>query len=232
MSAGRRLQQASLRITRGAMILAFLEVGVSLVWLLANEPSRAQIASWLVATPDAVWRAGRVWTLLTSPLLETSFLSLLLQMTVLLSLVPTLESFWGAARLLRFAAATSLAGTVGGTLFGHLIGSEFAIAGLDPFIYAAIVAFGTIYKTRPVQFFAVLPMTGRQLMYGFLGFAALFVVLQGLWVQGAAFVSAIAVAALLLSHRFNPTTLWKRWRLKRLRRHLKVVRDEPGKWLN
>lgn len=214
------------------MIVAFLEVGLSMVWLLCDAASRVRVATWLVASPSSVWGEHKLWTLATSPLLETSFLSLLLQGLVLLTLMPTLERFWGTPRFLRFAVATSLAATVAGTLFGVLIDQDFPISGLDPLVYASIVAFGTIYKTKPVQFFAVLPMTGRQLMYGFLGFGALFVVLQGLWVQGVAFAAAIAMAALLLSHRFSPSILWKRWRLKRLRSHLKVVRDEPGKWLN
>ncbi len=224
--------QQSLRITRGAMIIAFLEVGLSLVWLLADKSSRLVLERWLVATPESVWSLGKVWTLATSALLETALLSLVLQLLVLWSLVPTLERFWGTPRLLRFAAATSIAGTVAGTLCGLALGREFPITGLDPFIYGSIVAFGIIYKTQQVQFFGVLPLTGRQLMYGFLGFAFLFVVLQGLWEQGAAFAGAIAVAALLLSKRASPAILWKRWRLQRMRRHLKVVRDEPEKWLN
>lgn len=232
MPAGGRIQQASQRLTRGAMILMGLELGLSLVWLLADTSSRSLLEQWLVATPITVWEQGKVWTLVTSSLLEISLLSLVLQMMVLWSLVPTLERFWGTPRLLRFAAAVSIAGTVAGTLCGLLTGRAFPIAGLDPFIYGAIVAFGIIYKTQPVQFFGVLPMTGRQLMYGFLAFAFLFVTLQGLWEQMAAFAGAIGVAALLLSKRFNPGILWKKWRLKRMRRHLKVVRDEPEKWLN
>lgn len=227
-----RLQQATQRITRGAMIIAFVSVGVSLVWLLADKESRGLIAEWMVATPSSVWREGKVWSLATSPLLETGLLSLVLQLMVLWGLVPTLERFWGTPRLLRFAVATALAGTVVGTACGLLTGREYPIAGLDPFIYAAIVAFGTIYRAQPVQFFGVLPMTGRQLMIGFLAFASLFVLLQGLWEQGAAFAGAIGMAAILLSKRANPGLLWKKWRLARMRRHLKVVRDEPEKWLN
>jgi membrane associated rhomboid family serine protease len=227
-----RLQQATQRITRGAMIIAFLELGVSLVWLLADRESRGLIAEWLVATPETVWRQGKVWSLATSSLLETGLLSLVLQLMVLWGLVPVLERFWGTPRLLRFALATSLAGTLAGTACGLLTGRDYPIAGLDPFIYASIVAFGTIYRSQPVQFFGVLPMTGRQLMIGFLGFASLFVLLQGLWEQGAAFAGAIGVAVLLLSKRANPGLIWKKWRLARMRRHLKVVRDEPEKWLN
>jgi membrane associated rhomboid family serine protease len=232
MSAGRRLQQATQRITRGAMIIVFLEIGLSLVWMLANLDSRQLLTHWLIATPQSVWRDGKIWTLVTSALLEQRFISLLLHVFVLWSFVPTLERFWGTPRLLRFAAATTIIGAIAGTLCGLATGRDFPISGLDSFIYAAIVAFGIIYRTQPVHFFGVLPLTGRQLMYGILGFAFFFVTLQGLWELGASFAGAIGTAVLLLSKRWNPGILWKRWRLKRLRRHLKVVRDEPGKWLN
>ena len=231
MPPGRSLS-SSLRITRGAMLIAFLEIGVSLVWMMSNPESRRLLSDWLVATPQTVWREGKVWTLVTTALIEQRFLSLMLQMFVLWSFVPTLERFWGTPRFLRFALATSVAGATAGTLCGLLLGQDGAILGLDPFVYSAIVAFGIIYRSQPVQFFAVLPLTGRQLMIGILGFASLFVLLQGLWALGAAFAGAILTAVLLLSKRWSPSILWKRWRLQRMRRHLKVVRDEPEKWLN
>jgi hypothetical protein len=40
-------------------------------------------------------------------------------------------------------------------------------SGLNLLIYASIVAFGIAHARQPVQFFGVLPPTGRQLMYGF-----------------------------------------------------------------
>ncbi|HRC54337.1 MAG TPA: rhomboid family intramembrane serine protease [Kofleriaceae bacterium] len=231
MSAGRRLS-ASLRITRGAMLIAFLEIGVSLVWMMSNTESRRLLSDWLVATPHNVWREGKVWTLFTTALIEQRFLSLLLQMFVLWSFVPTLERFWGTPRFLRFAVTSSVVGAAAGTLCGLVLGQDVPIVGLDPFIYSSIVAFGIIYRRQPVQFFGVLPLTGRQLMIGILGFASLFVLLQRLWPLGAAFAGAILTTVLLLSKRWGPGILWKRWRLARMRRHLKVVRDEPEKWLN
>ena len=157
--------------------------------------------------------------------------------------VPTLERFWGTARFYRFVAITSLAGTVVGTLTGLALGaSHTAIAGLNPFIYGSIVAFGIIYAKQPVQFFGVLPLTGRQLMIGFIGFQILFVTLQGLWSQGAAVAAGMVAAALMTSKRFSPGLAWRRWRIQQARAKLTVMqggqtgkpagkRDEQ-KWLN
>jgi len=238
----RRFQFASLGITRGALIVAGLELGLSLVWLLSNQEARISFAEYLVATPSNVFELGRVWTLATSPFLELDFLGLILHMLMLWMFVPTLERFWGTGRFYRFVAITSLAGTVAGTLAGLALGSSHvAISGLNPFIYGSIVAFGIIYARQPVQFFGVLPLTGRQLMYGFIGFQILFVTLQGLWAQGAGIAGGMVAAALMTSKRWSPGLAWRRWRISRARAKLTVMqggqtakpskRDEQ-KWLN
>jgi len=221
------------------MVVAGLEVGFSLLWLLSSPEGRASINQWFSASPSNVFEHGRVWTLVTSPFLETSFIGLLLHVMVLWMFVPTLERFWGTPRFYRFFAITSLVGTLAGTTLGYLIDANQPIQGLSPFIYASIVAFGITYARQPVQFFGVLPLTGRQLMYGFLGFLVLFVVLQQFWQLGAAFAAAMIAAALMTSKRFSPGLAWRRWKIARARAKLSVIdggkparpRDDK-KWLN
>jgi len=246
VSVKQRSRFAGLRITRGALIVAGLELGLSLVWLLCDTATRAQLAGWLAATPANVFEHGRVWTLVTGVFLEMNFLALILHMTVLWMFVPTLERFWGTARFYRFVAITSLAGTVVGCAAGFALGVSpldpgSVISGLDPFIYASIVAFGIVYARQPVQFFGVLPLTGRQLMYGILAFLLLSVVIQQHWALGAAYGAAALAAAVITSKRWSPAGMWKRWRIARARGRLKMMsggkaqspqpRDEH-KWLN
>ena len=225
---GAQIDTSQLRITRGAMLLLFLLAGLSLVFLMSEEPGRRTLVEWLVPGADSVWREWKLWTLATGPLLETQFSSLIFQGLLLWLFVPNLERWWGTRRFLVFAAATSLAGSVAGTLCGLALGTSGIINGLDPFLYAAIVAFGIIYAKQPVRFFGVLPLTGRQLMYGILGFLTLFVVLQGLWEHGAAFVAAILVAVMLTTERFNPRHAWLRFRHRRARAHLDVLQGGLG----
>jgi hypothetical protein len=106
---------------------------------------------------------------------------------------------------------------------GYVIGSDEPILGLSPFTYAAVVAFGIIYARQPVQFFGVLPLTGRQLMFGFIGFLVLFIGLQGLWAKGAAFAAAMLAAAIMTSKRWSPGLAWKRWKIARARAKLSVI---------
>jgi membrane associated rhomboid family serine protease len=238
-----RVDWSQVRITRGALILLGLQVGLSLVWLMSNQSARDTIRDWVVATPRSVFHEYKFGTLVTSPLLEPSFISLLFTGLMLWMLMPTLERFWGTARFIRFAAITSVLGTLAGCAAGLLLDGphlDVAIFGYSPMIYAGVVAFGVIYARQPVQFFGVLPLSGRQFMYGILGFVALFVVLQGLWSQGAAYVAAMLAAAVMTSKRWSPSLAWKRWRIARARRRLSVIeggvkpkpkRDEQ-RWLN
>lgn len=231
MSARRGGRFEGLRITRGALIVVGLEIGLSLVWLVSDPPTQRTLAEYLVATPENVFERYRVWTLVTSVFLEDRFINLLLHGMVMWMFVPTLERFWGTARFYRFVAVTSLAGTVAGTSLGLAVGPPgIPINGLDPFIYAAIVAFGIVYARQPVQFFGVLPLTGRQLMYGFIGFLVLFVGLQQLWARGAAFAAAMLAAAVMTSKRWSPGLAWRRWRIARARAKLSVLEGgaRPG----
>ena len=110
-----RFSLSGLRITRGALIVAGLELGFSLVWLLADVQTRATISTWLEAIPTNVFEHGRVWTLATGVFLERDLVALILHISVLWMFVPTLERFWGTARFYRFVIITSLIGTaVGG----------------------------------------------------------------------------------------------------------------------
>ena len=74
-----------------------------------------------------------------------------------------------------------------------------------------------------MQFFGVLPLTGRQLMYGFLAFLVLYIVLQLQWEKGASFAAAMVAAVVLVSKRLSPGLALKRWRIARARARLSVI---------
>ena len=230
MNQQRRSRLRDLKITRGALTVLGLSLGLSVVWLLSTPAARATIERYLIATPSSVFAHGFVWTLVTSPLLEVSFLSLLFNGFLMWMLIPILERFWGTARFYRFFVATTVVATLGGTAGAYLLGVGRPIHGLGPFMLAAVVAFGVIYARQPVQFFGVLPLSGRQFMLGMLGFTVLFVVLQGLWEQGAADAGAVATAFVMTSKRWSPALAWKRWRIARARAQLTVIQGgSPGR---
>jgi membrane associated rhomboid family serine protease len=212
-----------MRITRGALFVLGLQVALSLLWLMADLEARAKLAEWVVASPSQVFEHYRVWTLVTSPLLETNFLSLLLTGLMMWMLIPTLERFWGTPRFIRFVAITSIAGTAAGCLIGWLLGSDFPVHGFAPMIIAAVVAFGVIYARQPVQFFGVLPLSGREFMFGLLAVYTLSVLLQQQWQNGASYAAAAVAAAIMTSKRWSPGLAYKRWRIARARARLSVI---------
>lgn len=230
------------RVTRGAMILIILQLGVSLVWMMCDVPTRAKVASWIAASPDTVWREGRVWTLVTGPLLEVRFVSLCLTVFMLWTFLPALERFWGTKRFLRFAAITAITSMVASTAMGLATGRNVWVGGLDSVVFAGMIAYGTLYARQPVQFFGVLPITGRQLVYGISAFLVLFIVLQQAWEDGAGLAAAVGMTLLLMNKSWSPELWWQRWRRRRARRHLDVLqggrskprtdRDEPPRWVN
>lgn len=221
-------------ITKGALFLLAAELSVSLIFLLSGDDIRLHMMRWLTANAYQVWHDFKLWTLVTSALINGELIALLFHGVILWLFVPVLERWWGTKKFLFFALWTSLAGTIAGTLLGLAIGDPSPVAGLDAFIYGAIVAFGVLYANRPVQFFGVLPLTGRQLMIGMIVIAALFVLLGGRWVSGASYAAAMTLSWLLTSGRWNPRLWYLRWRQKRIRRHLKIVRGGKDRetWLN
>jgi membrane associated rhomboid family serine protease len=234
-----------LRITPGAMAILACEVGLSMVYLLINDGARADLEAYVVASPAQLFERYRVWTLVTTPFLQPNFLNLLFDGFMIWGIVPVLERFWGTPRLYRFFAITSLIGVIVGCLVGLAIGhNHVPMVGPDPFIYGCCVAFGIVYARQPVQLFAVLPLTGRQFMYGIIGFVTLVVVLQGWWELGAGYAASMLTAAIMTSKNWSPGLAFKRWQIRRARAKLSVIeggsklprakakkRDE-NKWLN
>lgn len=233
MPRGSRSPFSSARITQGCLALLFAVAGSSLVYVFLDDASREAFGRAVIATSDGVWRDGKVWTLLTSWLVEPEFVALIFAGFVLWMFMPALERWWGLKRFLIFTAAVSIVGTTAGTLVGYALGDNAVIAGLAPFVYAGIAAYGVLFARHPVRFFGVLPMTGKQLALGITAFVAVFIVFTQDWAVGASYASAMAVAWMIASDRFRPKLAYLKWRQKRIRRHLKLVPGKDDKkWLN
>lgn len=221
------------KITKGAFYLLVAELSVSLIFLLMEDTVRIEMARWITANSVQVWHDFKLWTLATTALMNHELIALLFHGVILWLFVPVLERWWGTKKFLLFALYTSVAGALAGTLLGLAITDATPVVGLDAFIYASIVAYGLLYSRQQVQFFGVLPMTGRQLMIGIIAVGALFVLLGQRWVLGASYAAAMLLAWLMVSGKWTPKLWYLRWRQKRLRSRLRIVRDDDEKkWLN
>ena len=220
------------KITKGALGLLVTEAALSLLYMLSSRDVQQVLFDWLAATSNHIWQQGKVWTLVTGAFFHPDFVSLLFHGLILWMFVPVLERWWGTKRFIRFAIWTSLAGGLAGTLIGLLFFQDALISGLDPFIYATIIAYGVLYSTQKVHFFGVLPMTGKQLAIGMVGFAVVRTVFTQDWPMGASHASAMFLAWILTTGKWTPKLWYLRWKQKRLRRHLKLVQEKPQKWVN
>lgn len=214
---------ANLKLTRGAKILLGVVVTCSVAFLLCSLETRARILEWTLPTGTAVFRQGRVWTLLTGPLIERDIIWLVLLTFIMMSQAP-MEEFWGTRRMLRFAALTAVAGSIGAAVMSLILGNDFAVlGGISALGFALQLAFGMVYYKTPMSLMGAINITGRHLVIGTVGLAVAFVVLQGRWVQAGAFGGAMGMAFWLTSKRYNPRVLWTRWQLRRSRAHLSLV---------
>jgi membrane associated rhomboid family serine protease len=235
-----QFDRSQLRITRVALLLLFALVATSLVFAMSADEGKARMMRWLAPFPDAVWQHGRVWTLVTGPFLEVGMLSLVFQSLMVWMFLPVLERWWGPRRFLLFVAVTALVGTIAGTLLGFATGSHsqtyadlpawaagIPILGLDSTLFAAAIAFGIIHARAPVQFFGVLPMTGRQFMWGMIAVMVAFLLIQQDWENGGANLAASAVGAGMASGAIDPIAWWRRRKYAKSRSHLSVVPPPP-----
>ncbi len=245
MSQKRRFQFSlgNASISRGALYLLFATAGVSLVFLISGADAQAKLASWLIATDESIWTDYKLWQLFTSPLLEPQLISLLFEGFMLWTFLPQLEKWWGTKRFLFFAGYTSVAAVAAGTFVGTFLDPVavkvggtaivgYPVGGLDSFIFAGIIAYGVLFADRKVQFFGVLPMTGKQMAIGISLFALAFILIGQQWADGAAMATAMIIAFLVTTGRLAPKLWYLKWKQKRMRSHLKVVDDKKKKWVN
>ncbi len=216
-------------ISKGCLYLLVASAGLSLFFLISKDPMRAEIANVVAASGQSIWGEFKLWQLVTSPLLQVKFIGLLFQGFMLWMFLPSLERWWGTKRFLKFAAYTSLAGVTAGTLAVYLIPSmpDFVpVTGLEPMIYASVIAYGTLFANQQVQFFGVLPLTGRQLTIGVSGLMLVIVFVGQDWGAGVANVAAMLTAFVLTNGSWTPKVWLLKRKQARIRRHLKIVTDK------
>ncbi len=227
------------RLTPAVTWLIAINVATFLLFAFSGDAARGVLARWLVLTPGSLLD-GHVWKLITTTLFTVTPFAFILDLLVLWLFMPFLENEWGTRRFLRFAVITSIVGNLVGAGVGLLLGGmalQAPIAGMAPFVYAAMIGYGVQFGERNIQFFGVLPMKGRTLAIGIAAVVLLATVLNRNWVEGTAHLAAMATAVVLTTGRFTPRLWLLQWRRARLRKRYTVldggVRDRDKKqWLN
>jgi membrane associated rhomboid family serine protease len=224
------------RLTPVCKWLIGITVASFLVFTFAGKAMQAQIARWLVLTPGSILD-GEVWKLATTVLFPESPFAFLFDILILWMFMPFLERAWGGRRLLVLGGAATLVAYAVSVVVGIALGGPALaapIAGLTPFIYAAIVGYGVDYANQPLSFFGVIPMKGKTLAIGMSVLIVVVTLANRSWVQGSGHIAAMVTAFLMTSRSFTPRLWLLRWRHARLRRRFKVLGGgaPPKKWIN
>ena len=185
--------------------------------------------------------AGQVWRLLTWAFFEFDGLSLIFGTLALLVFGRDLADAWGPRRfLLTCLVVVGLTGVVTG-LFGLALSRVAVVPYVTvwPLVEALIIAWASLFPTRQMLVYFVVPLGGRNLILATLGGTLIFAMLHGFtW-----FIPHFVAEGLMLAYMREPAI--KRWFRgltsggggRRKASHLRAVdrleRDEePPRWLH
>ncbi len=212
---------------------------------LAAVDARVGIGAlgYLLLQPDAVAH-GEVWRLLTWSFFELSPLGLIFGCLLILMFGRDLSDVWGARRFLGayFLLSVLTAGVT--TLLGISFGGGLRQAvyfTVWPVVEALIIAWATLFPTRQMLIYFVLPLGGRNLILFTMGTTLVFALLSGF----IAFIPHFIAQGLMLAYMREPAIgrLWQKLTLgmrggqKKRPSHLRAVdrldrEDEPPRWLH
>jgi membrane associated rhomboid family serine protease len=192
--------------------------------------------------PDLVW-AGQVWRVVTWSFFDLDALGLIFAILMVLFFGRDLCQSWGGRRFLLFylglSAATGLCVTVVGRLAWAAVWGQSYFTSW-PVIDAIMIVWATMYPTRQILLYFVLPVGGRTLIYLTIAGTVIFAFLNGFDLFMPHFV-AMGLGWLYL-RGFALEYYWLRFRVavgwtgKRRASHLRSVdrqdRGEPPRWLH
>lgn len=226
-------------LTPAVKWLIGVTVAVFLVFTFSGTTTQGVLARWLLLVPASLLD-GHVWKLVTTAFVPLRPVGVLFDILILWMFMPFFERQWGTRRFVRFGLISILVAHLVACGVGLLLGGGYQmspVAGLGPFSYAAIIAFGTAYGRQPVSFFGVVQMTGRALAIGIAVLVLIATLFQRNWVEGAGHAAAMVAGWLMTTRNFTPRLWWLQWKRDRIRRRYTVLdggagRKDEKKWLN
>lgn len=179
--------------------------------------------------------AGEVWRLVTAPLMHLPAVGAIFFVLIgFYFLTPSLETAWGARRLLRFMLLSSVfaygfqmlvAKLLPASVAGKLVG-EYWFSSI-PTIEAIAIAWAMSFKGQTVRLFFVLPVTSRGLILFVLAMSILYVITLEMPASGL----IAPFGGMLAGYLFGGGTpsparrFWLKLRLARLEREAARDRD-------
>jgi membrane associated rhomboid family serine protease len=151
------------RLTSAIKALIWANVGVFLLeWIFFPQMLR-----FFGLTPRAVFESGWIWQIVTYLFLHADPLHLLINMLTLWMFGTELERLWGTRAFVRYYFLTGIGAAIT-TLVVSLLPFNFAAAiymtptvGASGAIYGLLLAYGVIFRDRPILMFFLFPVPAR-----------------------------------------------------------------------
>ena len=229
------------RFPFAAGLVAGLTLLASLVGAVGSRNGFGPLG-YVGLSPDLIW-AGQAWRIVTWSFFNLDAISLIFAVLMVLFFGRDLCQSWGGRRFLLFYVGMSLATALCVCLVGRLgwldvWGHSYHTSW--PVVDAITIVWATMYPSRQIVLYFVLPVGGRTLIYLTLIGTLIFAFLDGFALYVPHFV-AMGLAWLYLREislqylwlRFKLATgMTGRWRPSHLRPVDKKERPEPPRWVH
>jgi membrane associated rhomboid family serine protease len=167
---------------------------------------------------------GKVWKLITYVFVSgLSPLQFVFDLLVLYWFGGWFERSYGPRRYLRFFLLSAIGAAILPVLIGLFSESVAGqmYMGSWPIIEALTVAMGLLQPGATINFYMILPVTARQLMYLSWGLIGLFIIFDGSPVPFLTAIGGIGMGFALTAGAQGPRRLWLRLQSARLERQLR-----------
>ncbi len=142
-------------------VLIFINVLVFLAWFKASQsPEQLQWMSDHFLVSGESLREGRYWTLITSAFSHNLLIHIVLNMLVLNSFGPIIESILGIARFLNFYFIAAIVSSISHVLVSTYIMGEPDIPalGASGAVSGIIILFSLLFPKERLLLFGIIPM--------------------------------------------------------------------------
>jgi membrane associated rhomboid family serine protease len=116
------------------------------------------IAEWLAASPEGIFRQGRIWQLVTATFLHGGPMHILGNMLFLWIAGREMESLYGSRDFLAFYLTAGILSTLGWAAIDAFSPGHHVMLGASGAVMAVVVLYTLYYPRREILLFFVLPL--------------------------------------------------------------------------
>ncbi len=223
----------------GIKWLIIVNVVLFIPYFVGGQGLHDTMTTWLALYPEAVYRLGFVWQLVTYMFLHGGTTHLLFNMLALWFFGGLLEQTWGTRKFVKFYFYCGIAAGICVTLAGFLELNPPVTLGASGAIFGVLIAFGVLFPEMPVLLFFLFPIKAKYMVMIMVGIELLFTLRPSTGISTIAHLGGAAFGYLYLKRRIPVLRLpdargaYNRWKLARAKHKFQVyMKKRGGPWAN